>query len=165
MRLVALVVVLGMSGASRTGAQPPVPDHFRPLEFLAGSCWAGSFPDGKSTDEHCFEWVFDGKFIRDRHVVRGRSQPYAGETIFAWDAKDRRVVFWYWNSRGGFSTGHVEYTDEGIVFPERHTTEKGVQEMKAVWKRAGPDAYRVHQAERAGNEWKTLWTMELKRRG
>jgi hypothetical protein len=35
--------------------------------------------------------------------------------------------------------------------------------MKAVWKRTGADAYSVWQAEKVGDGWKTLWTMELKR--
>jgi hypothetical protein len=159
------LALLSVPPAERTAAAESAPGaRYRALEFLVGSCWIGPFPDGKSTDEHCFEWIYDRKFVRDRHVVRGAKTPYEGETIFAWDAKSQRVVFWYLNNQGGLSTGTVEQSDEGLVFPERHTTEAGVREMKAVWTRTGPDSYRVSQAERVGGEWKTLWTMDLKRK-
>ena len=65
---------------------------------MVGDCWVGTFPDGKATDEHCFEWVYDRKFIRDRHVVRNGEAPYFGEALYGWDAKEKRLAFWYWNS-------------------------------------------------------------------
>jgi hypothetical protein len=142
--------------------QSKTPD-FRPLEFLVGSCWVGTFPDGKATDRHCFEWVFDRKFIRDRHVVRNGDAPYAGETLYGWDAEEKRLGFWYWNSEGEVILGAVEYGPRSIVFPTRVVTEKGTMELRATWTRTGPDSYRVEQSRRAGDEWKPLWTMELKR--
>jgi hypothetical protein len=157
-----LTTVLGSVPALR--AQQSHPAKFRPLEFLVGSCWIGTFPDGKKTDEHCFEWVFERAFIRDRHIVRGGETPYQGESLFWWDPKAGRLAFWYWNSQGGVSEGSADASSEGIVFPEHHTTDSGVVEMKAVWTRTGPDSYRVRQAERGGNDWKTLWTMDLRRR-
>ncbi len=143
--------------------QPPTPD-FRPLEFLVGSCWVGPFPDGKATDEHCFEWVFDRKFIRDRHVVRNGEKPYAGETLYGWDQKAGHPTFWYWNSEGEVLTGSVEYRPDSIVFPTRLETEKGTVMLRAVWTHTGPDSYRVQQSQQAGDAWKPLWAMELKRK-
>jgi hypothetical protein len=56
---------------------------YQPLAFLAGHCWKGSFPGGKQTDEHCFTWIYEGKFLRDRHTVHGEGQPDSlGESIF-----------------------------------------------------------------------------------
>ena len=37
-------------------------------------------------------------------------------------------------------------------------------ELRATWTRSGPDSYRVNQSQRAGKDWKPLWTMELKRK-
>jgi hypothetical protein len=135
---------------------------FRPLEFLVGSCWVGAFPDGKATDEHCFEWVYDRKFIRDRHVVR--SQAYSGETLYGWDPRQKHLAFWYWNSEGEVLVGTVEYQGDSVVFPTRHETPQGTVELRATWTRTGPDSYRVEQAQRAGETWKPLWGMELKRK-
>ena len=142
-------------------AQPP---DFRPLEFVVGSCWVGTFPDGKATDEHCFEWVYDRKFIRDRHVVRNGEAPYAGEALYGWDPKAKRLAFWYWNSQGEVLLGTVEYRPESIVFPTQYETDKGTIQLRATWTRTGPDSYRVDQSQRTSDAWKPLWTMELKRK-
>lgn len=140
----------------------PTPD-FRPLQFLVGHCWVGAFPDGRATDEHCFEWVFDRKFIRDRHLVRGRAAPYEGETLYGWDARAARITWWYWNSDGDVLTGTVDVTPHGLVFPTRLETPQGPVELRATWIRTGPDTYRVDQAKRDGDRWAPLWTMEFRR--
>src|SRR4051812_49896955 len=80
-----LVALAGMPSAARAqGAR--VNPAFKPLEFLVGSCWTGTFPDGKQTDTHCFEWLYDRHFIRVRHVVRG-GPPYEGESTYRVDPK------------------------------------------------------------------------------
>jgi hypothetical protein len=164
MRAMKVVVLAGaLLGARALGAQQARPDVFRPLEFLVGSCWIGTFPDGKKTDEHCFEWVFDRKFIRDRHVVRGGG-PYEGESLYGWDPVAKQLAFWYWNSGGMISTGHIDDTADGIVFPGRYSTSKGEVELKAVWTRLGTDGYRVWSGQRTAEGWKTLWTMDLARK-
>jgi hypothetical protein len=154
--------------AFSTLASFPSPRHtppdFRPLEFLVGHCWTGSFPDGKQTDEHCFEWIYDRKFIRDKHVVRNGKAPYAGETIYGWDAKAKQLAFWYFNSEGEVIVGTVEYRADSIVFPTRYETDKGPVELRAIWTRTGPYSYRVDQSQRAGETWKPLWAMELRRK-
>ena len=61
---ILLIVALLVPMAAR--AEPSA--HFAPQAFLAGSCWRGTFPDGKRTDEHCYEWVYAGQFLRDRHT-------------------------------------------------------------------------------------------------
>jgi hypothetical protein len=53
-----------------------------PLAFLAGSCWTGEFAEGGSFDRHCFEGAYDGKFLRDVHVVTGKRGPYGGESLY-----------------------------------------------------------------------------------
>ena len=144
-------------------ASPLAHADFTPLEFLVGHCWMGTFPDGKQTDEHCFEWVYDKKFIRDKHVVRG-GPPYEGETIFRWDAAAKKIAYWYWSSGGFAVTGTLEPSPEGLIFPSRLETAKGEVNIKAVWMRTG-DGYRVSQSQRNPGEsdFKPLWAMEMKR--
>ncbi|MEO7457894.1 MAG: hypothetical protein ABIY52_16680 [Gemmatimonadaceae bacterium] len=154
MRRLAAILAILLTSATPARAQSP----FAPLEFLVGSCWIGSFPGGKTTDEHCFEWVFDHKFIRDRHVVRG-GEPYSGETIYSADSATKRITFQYYSSAGFIVAGTAEPTAEGIVFPQK----RGDVETKSIWTRVGNDGYRVWNGEKAGAEWKTLWTMDLKR--
>jgi hypothetical protein len=159
-RTAALCLALA---AATTGAAD-VREPLRPLAFLVGSCWTGAFPDGKSTDTHCFECVFDGQFIRDRHVVRGGKTPYAGETIYAWHPKRQKIVYTYWASDGSLSTGEAQPGGAGeIVFPEAHASEGGEMTIKNVWSRKGADAYEVWVAEKKDGQWRELWRMTLRR--
>ena len=143
-------------------APADTPTHFKPMEFLVGSCWIGTFPDGRRTDEHCFEWVYDRKFIRDRHIVRGGA-PYEGETLYGKQGSDALVSYWYWSSTGGISTGQMDAVGDALIFPERHVSATGVLEMRAVWRRTAADRYRVVQEQRRGTEWTTAWTMDMVR--
>ncbi len=160
--LAGLMLAVALQGVPGEVAEPR--GSLGPLEFLVGSCWIGTFPDGVKTDEHCFEWMFDRKFIRDRHVVRG-GEPYQGESILGWDGNTKRLAFWYWNSDGVITVGRILYTKNGIVFPERYSAPSGEVELEALWTRVGQDGYRVLQRQRTGTGWKTLWTMELRRKG
>ena len=104
--------------------------------------------------------------VHPRSACRGNGKaPYAGETIYGWDARAKRLAYWYFNSEGEVIVGTVEYRPDSIVFPTRYETEKGPVELRATWTRTGPDSYGVNQSQRAGKDWKPLWTMELKRKG
>ena len=81
--VIALVAAAALS-AGPIGRQPTESTRFKPIEFVVGSCWTGTFPDGRQTDEHCFDWLFGHRFVRDRHIVRGGPY-YEGETIYSWD--------------------------------------------------------------------------------
>lgn len=146
----------------RPVTQVTTPDHFRPMEFLVGSCWIGTFPNSAATDEHCFEWVYDRKFIRDRHVVRNAAT-YEGETLYALKDKGQPVEYWYWSSSGGLSTGTMEPRGDRLEFPERHVRGDTVIEIRSSWKRTGPDSFLITSERKRGTEWTTLWTMDMKR--
>lgn len=160
--LLALAAVLTL--AARVDAQAPVSHSadFGALASLVGSCWRGTFPDGKQTDEHCFEWMLDRQFIRDRHVVRG-GKLYAGETIDMWDAAAKQLAFWYWNTEGQLMTGRGTPTADGIDFLTRLPGPTGDTELKATWTPTGPDGFRIWNGQRANGGWKELWTMEMRR--
>jgi hypothetical protein len=106
--------------------------------------------------------MLDRKFIRDTHVVRG-GPPYAGETIYRWDPATKRLAFHYWSSDGQLMTGTGTPTANGIDFLMHLPGPRGDVELKATWTPTGPDGYRTWNAQRAGNEWKELWSMEMKR--
>jgi hypothetical protein len=155
------LLVLGLTAAAASPAT--VRKELEPLQFLVGSCWTGTFPDGKRTDTHCFEPVFGGQFIRDRHVVRGGSTPYEGETLHAWDPTQRKLVFTYWASDGSLSTGSAEPSAGEIVFPEAYASQGGAMTLKNVWSRRGEDTYDVWVAEWKDGQWKERWRMTMKR--
>ena len=153
------VLLMTLAGQEAAGVRA----ELRPLAFLVGSCWAGTFPDGKATDTHCFESLFDGKFIRDRHTVRGGKVPYAGETIYAWDPKQKKVVYTYWASDGGISTGVMEPTASGeLEFPEEYRGTSQIR-LKNVWARRTADTYEVWVAQQKDGAWREMWRMSLRR--
>lgn len=152
-------VVVAAFAASPLRAQSSA---FAPLEFLVGHCWRGVFPGGAQTDEHCFEWIFDRKFVRDRHVVRG-GQPYGGETVYFWDAEQKRIAFDYWNSDGQMMHGFIAaVAGDSITFVTSIVQPTGRLELRSVWLRRGDDGYRVTQLQRAGDNWKEIVSMEMK---
>ncbi len=107
----------------------------QPFDAYAGHCWKTTFPDG-AVDRHCFTVVFDGKHVRDAHIVAkdGRAV-YAGETIYSVE-KDT-IVFTYWNSLGGIGRGTAEATGNDIRFSltMRATPNGAAQPVETFWHR------------------------------
>ena len=60
---------------AKAGTPPaPLRAELEPLRFLLGHCWRGEFRNG-SVDVHCFESVYGGQHVRDRHEVTGSGAP------------------------------------------------------------------------------------------
>ncbi len=83
------LLAMGWPGPAKT-AEASSPDPLAPLAWLAGSCWTGTFADGRTKDFVCYEWTLEGKFLRSRHHVVGGGRPYSGETLFSFDRGGRR---------------------------------------------------------------------------
>jgi hypothetical protein len=98
MKPIKQLLILGTAAlgaaAAAAGADAPVAGY-EPLAYLVGHCWRGSFPGSTVSDEHCFSWVYGGKFVRDQHVVHhGDGKPdELGESIYVWDAATRRLEY------------------------------------------------------------------------
>ena len=149
----AAILLAGMAMAAPAEA-PPAP--YQPLAFLVGHCWKGTFPDGKATDEHCFSWIYGGKFVRDEHVVH-RGEGHAdglGESIYVWDAASKQLQYLYIESAGGFSRGTVSGEGDTLVFPPTSYLEKGeTQTYRSRWQPAGQDAYDVVTEFQVKDRW------------
>ena len=124
-------------------ASPELSRPLEPLAFLVGQCWEGSLATGER-DVHCFEPVFGGKHVRDRHEVSGGSGTYAGETFYSADGADA-LGFTYFNSLGGVSRGTMRKGADGLHFGEEHY--KGADgkriKLEVSWSALGTDAYEV----------------------
>ena len=124
------------------GAQlPSLPPAFQPMAFLVGHCWEGKLGTGE-TDTHCFDTIYDGQHVRDRHEVTGGGQ-YRGETIYS--REGQVVSFTYWNSLGGVSRGTLTKRGERLDFGvERHRTKDGREfGISTYWQRQGPGSYQA----------------------
>jgi hypothetical protein len=148
------------------GAAHAAPDPaYQPLEFLAGHCWKGAFPGGKQTDEHCFTWVYGGKFLRDRHVVRAEGKPDAlGESIYFYDTAAKQLQYLYIESDGGFSRGAVSTDNDSLVFPDTSFVEKGkTMVYRSRWHHGSDNTYEVSTEFRSGDSWVPGFKVHMQR--
>lgn len=91
-----------MIGAALMLVAAPVSGAFDPF---MGSCWTADFT-ATMRDTHCFELLYNGAHVRDRHEVKGGGKVvYAGETTYSLDGD--KMVFVYLNDLGGFGGGTV----------------------------------------------------------
>jgi hypothetical protein len=127
---------------------------YQPLEFLAGHCWKGAFPGGR-TDEHCFTWVYGGKFLRDRHVVRAEGKPDAlGESIYFYDSSSKQLQYLYIESDGGFSRGPVVIEKDSLVFPDTTFVENGkTMVYRSRWQHGTAGTYDVLTEFQSQGSW------------
>lgn len=123
-------------------APAPLRAELESLRFLLGHCWRGEFKDG-SVDVHCFESVYGGRHIRDRHEVTGPGGLYRGESLYSWNAGAKRVDYTYWNSSGGVSRGSMTPKEGALDFgDETYTGPDGRKTViSTMWRKAGADAY------------------------
>ena len=83
-------MIISVVAALALAAEPPaLRPGLEPLAFLVGHCWQGTFEPSGERDTHCFETVYDGQHVRDRHEVTGGSAAYSGETFYSAEG-DRR---------------------------------------------------------------------------
>jgi hypothetical protein len=165
LRSVMLVVVMILTMAtahSSTAQTSAASDKLQPLGYLAGSCWKGTFTGRAITDEHCFTWMYGQRFLRDHHVVRGDSVPYEGQTTYAWDAQQKRIVYWYIALPGFYSHGNVDAADGALVFRDNLVTATPRQ-LRTTWRRSGPDAYTVLVEDVTDGKSKEMWSMVMRR--
>lgn len=140
-------IALGALACRQSTAAPP-PSPYEPLEFLIGHCWKGTFPGTERTDEHCFSWMYGGKFVRDEHVVRGGDGRalQSGESIYLWDAASGELQYLYIESSGGYCRGAVSSAKDALVFPPALYVDPQSGEahnIRSRWQRTADDVYEV----------------------
>jgi hypothetical protein len=158
----AAAALLALTTLPATADAPPSP--YQPLAFLVGHCWNGTFPDGRGSDQHCFSWIYGGKFVRDEHVAHhgaGRPDDY-GESIYLWDASSGKLEYLYIESAGGYSRGTVSAEPGALVFPAATYTEAGqLQHYRSRWQRSGSEAYDVITEFQSGERWVPGFTVHM----
>jgi copper(I)-binding protein len=145
----------------------PRPQRLAAMAFVAGSCWRGTFPDGRRTDTHCFSPIYEGDFLQDYHVVEGAPTPYSGYSLYHYDVMGRSITFQYRASDGSVSSGVARPTADGLSFPGQiHRSPDGRETViRSSWTRDGADAYLVRAEAQAGAGWRELWRMRMVRVG
>jgi hypothetical protein len=110
-------------------AQAPL----QPWSAFIGHCWSGPAP-GRGVDTHCFESVYGGQHVRDRHEVKVDGKTvYSGETLYSVEGQE--VTFTYWNSLGGVGRGKAIAKGAEIDFSGdiRATAASESEHFRASW--------------------------------
>jgi len=126
--------------ALQATAQPADLSVFKPW---LGACWRADFTPTMH-DTHCFEAMYGGAHVRDRHEVKeGDKTVYAGETVYSADGPD--LVFTYFNSLGGVGIGKVGSADKmlGFTGTMRASPDKAEQPIDSEWRLIDADHYEV----------------------
>ncbi|OEZ62593.1 hypothetical protein [Duganella sp. HH105] len=146
-------------------AQAAPAEALKPMAFLAGHCWKGDFPEGKQSDEHCFQWKYDGNVLSDVHTVRTPGKPdYVGETIYYYDSAAKQVAFLYVENGGGYSRGTMTPTATGLEFPATQYVADGQSLTYRVrWTPSGADAYEAFSEMYIKDKWVTQFKLVLKK--
>jgi hypothetical protein len=164
MRRNPLLAALLLAALPALAAPEPASDPYAPLAFLAGHCWKGTMPDGKKTDEHCFEWIYDRKFLRDRHVVKGGKSDYVGETIYFFNPVEKKVEYLYIENAGGFSRGAMTADGAALAFPPTEFVEQGkTRRYRSRWQPDGDAAYDVLTESERDAGWELGWKVHMVR--
>ena len=143
-------------------AAPPL-EKFGWFADTVGSCWVGTFPDGKTRHTHCYTAQF-GHFIRGTAAlsVEGTDK-FSGDSVFAWDPNERRIVYYLWASDGSHSSHEARYAGQELAFPIQSRKEPGKVAYRSVWRRIDADSFEVRREVPDGAGWKTELTVVYRR--
>jgi hypothetical protein len=163
----ALALTLTLAAAALAAPTAPTApaDPYRPLEFLVGHCWKGTFPRSTQTDEHCFSRVYGGKFLRDEHVVHRDGAPdQFGETLYVWNSAAGQLEYLYIESGGGFIRGTVGTDGDTLVFPAAPYVDGGKSmNVRSRWQRSGEASYEVATEFEVGGRWVPAFSLPMQR--
>jgi hypothetical protein len=129
---------------------------------LAGACWTGTAADGTTLDTQCYQWQF-GRFLRGSIGIHGPhgNEPagqFEGDSVFAWDKKANRIVYWFWGSDGNSGDAHAYYEGEWLYFPV-----PGQKSVRRAWKRLDADSFQVVREEKKGKSWEQTLAVVYRR--
>jgi dipeptidyl aminopeptidase/acylaminoacyl peptidase len=134
MRLLYVWPFLLLNAVSFAGAQEPASPvrspALRPLAFLTKHEWEAELPDspdGKKIKIHAqFTWSQNVQAIRIRSqfVINGKTRPYL-DGLYAWDPRQRAIVFWYVDAQGSLTSGRVKTEDGKLVHEFDQVTPDG----------------------------------------
>ena len=162
---VSMLAAMAAIQAAAPASQPALSPELAPLAPLVGHCWRATFPGTSQTDTHCYSMMTGGRQVRDRHVVAGAAGPYSGETIFRWDPEMRRIRYDYYASDGGYSSGTVEATTDGLSYPEENYVSPTGQRLRLrnglTWEL--PEAFTGFSAMQRRAAWHEMWRMRFMR--
>jgi copper(I)-binding protein len=140
------------------------PRRLAPLEALAGSCWRGTFPDGRRIETRCFSAAY-GMFMQDRQVIEGGAAPATGYTIYSHDVMGMTTRYEYRGPDGVRRGGRLVPAPDGVTFEDYPPDPSREISTRTAWTRDGADAWIVRGEDRRSRGWRELWRLRMVRAG
>ena len=138
--ILALLLAAAISPEVPPPANVPSLSNFAPF---VGACWSTAF-DATTHDTHCFQSVYGGNHVRDHHEVTTNGEVvYSGETFYS--VEGSRIVFTYFNSRGGVGRGTVEFSGKKLRFrgDMRPSPQEATESIDTDWQIVDDRHYEV----------------------
>lgn len=153
-------------------AAPPAPPvdplaGFGWFVQLAGACWKGEHPDGKTSDVQCYELQFK-RFIRGTlKVISTAEGPaktvFEGDSIYAVDPAGKgKVSYTQWGSTGNFTIGEMNVEGEMLRFQQR-LAGGGEARVRFAWRKVDENGFRVSRERKDGGVWKEVFAVVYQR--
>lgn len=144
-------------------------DGFGWFADLAGACWTGEVPDGKTQHSQCYTSQFD-RFLRGTAVLWTerdgvREEQFSGDSLFALDEPSGRIVYYIWGSNGSHSRHEAYYTGDELLFPVARRDDPAVTSYRSAWRRIDADTFEVRREVPDGDGWRTEFSVLYKRAG
>jgi len=117
--ILSVLTVICLTSHAQT---PPASSaaHLQPIAFFTAHEWDAPLPDapdGKKRTIHAqFSWTPNGQAIRisNQMVIDGKPTPYI-DGLYAWDPKQRSIVFCYAGADGSLTDGIVRLENGKLV--------------------------------------------------
>ena len=139
------------------------PRRLAPLDGLAGSCWRGTFPDGRA-ETRCFSAAY-GNFMQERHVVEGGPAPATTYWMYSHDVMGRTTRYEFREPDGTRRVGRLVPAADGLTFEDYAPDPNRQSVSRTAWTRDGADAWLVRGEVRDPSGWRESWRLRMVRAG
>jgi hypothetical protein len=93
-----------------------------------------------------------GRYLRGTIEVEQKGKPpYLGDSVFAYNAKEKRIDYWYWADGGTYGSSEAYVEGKTIRFPAK--------DSRRIWTQIDRDSFRVEQEKPDGKGWKKVLTV------
>ena len=164
--LTSLIVIL--SGSSGLWAQQEAPKtQLDRLAYLVGGRWTaeGEIPGfGNYTAERTYEWMLDGKFIEQRHVMTLPNAEIETKGVIGWNPEQQAIVAWGFGSDGGIATtvGAVIGPDE-LAFEGKRVGAFNAGDVRATFHKIHDDEFTEKAEIKRDGQWQEMFTFRFRR--
>jgi hypothetical protein len=136
--------------------------HFGWFADMAGSCWTGRYPDGKTTDTQCYSIQY-GRLLRGTIRLQGTQggetvSAFEGDSVYAWEPKAGKIRYSFWANDGTYGTAEAYLDGDTIVFPVSDPEDTTRVIARSVWRRIDADSFTVTRERMMDG----VWTEQLK---